>query len=159
MQRKNDILMHRHKPAFAMIMAITVIVIVSAIMALGMYLSTKSSKRTADLYLHEQTILEAHSAAEYSLLKIAQDGPCSHFNDLNFVQDGIYEINITNRFIYTKPLPTGCIDDGTANDNVYATVTTPEQNGSVLMDISVSVVDPTVVSEPIRYFKRSIQKL
>jgi len=142
-----------------MIMAISVIVIVATIMAIAMFLTAKSTKKTADLYLYEQAVLLAHSAAEYSLLKIAQDGPCSHFNDLSFTQDGIYKIKITNRFIYTTPLPTGCVDDGSANDNVYATVVTPEQNGSVLMDVSVSIVDPTVVSEPIRYFKRSIQKL
>ena len=160
MQRKNNFLAKRKaKPAFAMIMAIALIVVISTIMALAMFLSAKSTKKTADLYLYEQAVLEAHSAAEYSLLKIAQDGPCTHFNDLHFTQDNIYQINITNRFIYTTPLPAGCVDDGTVNDNVYATVTTPEQNGSVLMDISVSVVNPTVVSEPIRYFKRSIQKL
>ena len=137
-----------------MMMAIAVIVILSSIMALGLYLSTKSSKKTADIYLYTQAVLEAHSAAEYSLLKIAQDGPCSHFNDLNFIQDGIYEINITNRFVYTDPLPTEC-----TKKEIYATVITPEQNGSVLMDISVSVTDPTIVSEPIRYFRRSLQKL
>jgi hypothetical protein len=158
MQRKNSLL-RKNRPAFAMIMAISVIVIVATIMALGMLLSAQSTKKTADLYLHEQAVLLAHSAAEYSLLKIAQDGPCTHFNDLTFIQDGIYQISITNRFIYTAPLPPGCVNDGSANDNVYAIVTTPEQNGSVLMDVSVSVVDPTVVSEPIRYFKRSIQKL
>ena len=142
-----------------MIMAISVIVIVATIMAIAMFLTAKSTKKTADLYLYEQAVLLAHSAAEYSLLKIAQDGPCSHFNDLSFTQDGIYKIKITNRFIYTTPLPTGCVDDGSANDNVYTTVVTPEQNGSVLMDVSVSIIDPTVISEPIRYFKRSIQKL
>ncbi len=155
MQRKNNFLANRKaKPAFAMIMAIALIVVISTIMALAMFLSAKSTKKTADLYLYEQAVLEAHSAAEYSLLKIAQDGPCTHFNDLHFTQDGIYQIDITNRFIYTNPVPTGC-----TNNKIYTTVTTPEQNGSVLMDISVSVVDPTVVSEPIRYFKRSIQKL
>ena len=159
MQRKNNFLNTKQKPAFAMIMAISVIVIVATIMALAMFLTAKSTKKTADLYLYEQAVLLAHSAAEYSLLKIAQDGPCSHFNDLSFTQDGIYQIKITNRFIYTTPLPAGCVDDGSVNDNVYATVITPEQNGSVLMDVSVSVVDPTVISEPIRYFKRSIQKL
>ena len=137
-----------------MIMAISVIVIVASIMAIGMYLSAKSTKKTADLYLYEQAVLLAHSAAEYSLLKIAQDGPCSHFNDLQFTQDGIYQIQITNRFIYTTPLPAGC-----TNNKMYTTVVTPEQNGSVLMDVSVSIIDPTVISEPIRYFKRSIQKL
>jgi len=160
MQRKNNILIKgKHKPAFAMIMAITVIVVMATIMAIGMALSSQSVKKTADLYLYEQAVLEAHSAAEYSLLKIAQDGPCSHFNDLTFIQDKIYNIKITNRYIYTNPLPAGCVNDNSINDNVYAIVTTPEENGSVLMDVSVSVTDPTVISEPIRYFKRSIQKL
>ena len=160
MQRKNSILNKRaHRPAFAMIMAITVIVIMATIMALGMMLTAQTTKRTTDLYLYEQAVLEAHSAAEYSLLKIAEDGPCTHFNDLSFTQDHIYKIQIINRFVYTNPLPAGCVNDGSANDNVFAIVTTPEQNGSVLMDVSVSVTDPTVASEPIRYFKRSIQKL
>ena len=159
MQRKNNILNRRHKSAFAMIMAISVIVIVATIMALGMLLTAKSVKKTADVYLYEQAVLMAHSAAEYSLLKIAEDGPCSHFNDLHFTQDTIYKIKITNRFVYTNPLPAKCVNDGSANDNVYAIVTTPEENGSVLMDVSVTVDDPTITSEPIRYFKRSIQKL
>jgi type II secretory pathway pseudopilin PulG len=154
MQRKNYTVKRDFRSGMAMIMAITVIVIMATIMALALALTTQTTKKTADLYLYEQSVLLARSAAEYSLLKIAQDGPCSHFNDLNFVQDGIYDINITNRFIYTNPLPTGC--DTT---NTYATVKTPEQNGSVLIDVSVSVTDPTVVSQPVRYFKRSIQKL
>jgi len=160
MQRKNSILNKRaHRPAFAMIMAISVVVIMATIMALGMMLAAQTTKKTADLYLYEQAVLQAHSAAEYSLLKIAEDGPCTHFNDLSFTQDGIYVIQITNRFVYTNPLPAGCVNDGSANDNVYAIVTTPEQNGSVLIDVTVSITDPKVVSEPIRYFKRSIQKL
>jgi type II secretory pathway pseudopilin PulG len=137
-----------------MIMAITIIVIMATIMALALALTSSTTKKTVDLYLYEQSILLAHSAAEYSLLRIARGGPCSHFNDLTFTQNKIYTISITNRFIYTNPLPAGC----NAN-NTYTSVATPEQNGSVLMDISVSVTDPKVVSEPIRYFKRSIQKL
>ena len=35
-------------------------------------------------------------------------------------------------------------------------ITTPEQNGSVLMDITVT---SEAGSEPIRYFRRTIQKL
>jgi len=160
MQRKNSILNKRaHRPAFAMIMAISVVVIMATIMGLGLMLTAQTTKKTADLYLYEQAVLQAHSAAEYSLLKIAQDGPCTHFNDLSFTQDGIYKIQITNRFVYTNPLPAGCVNDGSANDNVFTIVTTPEQSGSVLMDVTVSITDPTVVSEPIRYFKRSIQKL
>jgi type II secretory pathway pseudopilin PulG len=153
MQRKNNILKRNFHSGMAMIMAITIIVIMATIMALALALTSQTTKKTADLYLYEQSVLLAHSAAEYSLLKIAEDGPCSP-STINFKQNGIYNISITNRFIYTNPLPPGC-----NAGNTYTTVETPEQNGSVLMDVSVSVTDPTVVSEPVRYFKRSIQKL
>jgi Tfp pilus assembly protein PilX len=154
MQRKNNIL-KSSKNGFAMIMAIMMIVIISTILALSVKLTSQTVKNTTDVYLYEQVSLYAKSAAEYALLKIAQDNspedPCD-FNGTSFTKDGIYDINITARYIYSA---------STCNSVVqYATVTTPEQNGSVLLDITVSV--PTsynVSSESIRYFKRTIQKL
>ncbi|MEN8303592.1 MAG: hypothetical protein ABFQ64_05945 [Campylobacterota bacterium] len=158
MQRKNNIL-KSSRSGMAMIMAITVIVVMATIMALSLALTTQTTKRTADLYLLEQSVLLSKSATEYALLKIAQDGACSNINTLNFTPDldgdgnpDYFDISITMQYIYTNPSP--CTAAQT-----YATVTTPEQNGSVLMDVTVSVTDTTVVSEPIRYFRRTIQKL
>jgi len=159
MQRKNSILKSSYfnsaRSGMAMIMAIAVIVIMAGIMALSISMTTTTTKRTADLYLYEQAILLSKSATEYSLLRIAQDGPCSHENDLSFVQDGIYSIDIINRYVYTAPFPAGCAAAPTT-----ITVTTPEQNGSVIMDVTVTVLPSTnVTTEPIRYFRRTIQKL
>ena len=152
MQRKNSIL-KSSRNAMAMIMAIAVIIIMAGIMALSLSMTSITSKKTVDLYLYEQSILLSKSAAEYALLRIAQDGPCTHVNDLNFTQDVIYDISIANRYVYTNPLPAGC----PANTIV---VQTPEQNGSVIMDITVSVPQSANIStEPIRYFRRTIQKL
>ena len=155
MQRKNNILRSSRlksvRSGMAMIMAIAVIVIMAGIMALSLSMTSVTTKRTADLYLYEQAVLLSKSATEYALLRIAQDGPCSHENDLNFRQDGIYDINITNRYVYTAP-PAGCL-------NNPITVTTPEQDGSVIMDVAVSVTDTSISTEPIRYFRRTIQKL
>lgn len=141
-----------HRNGMAMIMAIAVIVIIATIMALSMTLTSQTTKRTNDLYLYEQSALLAKSAAEYALLRIAQDNnatnPCS-VTSLNFTQDAIYDINISIQYIYTA---------GVCGAQ-YATVQTPEQNGSVLIDVGVSVNDITVATEPIRYFRRSIQKL
>jgi len=148
MQRKNNIL-KSSRNGIAMIMAIAVMVIVATIMALSLSLTSQTSKRTVDLYLYEQSVLLSKSATEYALLRIAQDGPCSHANDLNFIQDTFYDINISIEYIYTAGV---CASQ-------YATVVTPEQNGSVLIDVTVSVTDDTVTSEPIRYFRRTIQKL
>ncbi len=151
MQRKNHIL-KTSRSGIAMIMAIIAIVIISTLMALALSLTAQTTKRTTDLYLYEQASLLAKSATEYALLKIAEDGACSHTNDLNFKQDKIYDINISLKYIYTSPNP--C----TATQ-IYTTVETPEQNGSILIDVAVSVNDSTVATEPIRYFKRTLQKL
>ncbi|MDQ7059831.1 MAG: hypothetical protein Q9M43_01315 [Sulfurimonas sp.] len=166
MQRKNHLLNKSRRSGIAMIMAIMVIVVISTIMALGLRLSTQTTKSTVDLYVYEQAILLSKSAAEYALLRISQDNnatnPCNVTN-LDFKpdmdNDGVvtnadyYDINVSIQYIYTA-FPATC-----AAASQYATVTTPEQNGSVLMDITVSVSDTSITSEPIRYFRRSIQKL
>ena len=135
-----------------MIMAIGVIVLIGTIMALSLTLTSVTSKKTTNLYLHEQVILLSKSATEYALLKIAEDGPCTHTDDLIFTHDLIYDVNISLRYIYTAPSPCTLAQ-------TYTTVTTDEQNGSVLMDVAISVTDTSVTTEPIRYFRRTIQKL
>lgn len=164
MQRKNHLLKNSQRSGIAMIMAIGVIVVISTIMALALSLTTQTTKRTIDLYVYEQAVLLSKSATEYALLRISKDNnitnPCN-ITQLNFSpdieNDGIdardyYDVNISLQYIYSAPSP--C-----TNPQTYTTVTTPEQNGSVLMDITVSVDDPTITSEPIRYFRRTIQKL
>lgn len=152
MQRKNNIL-KRSKNAIAMIMAIAVIVIIATLLALSISLTSQTSKKTTDIYLYEQSVLLAHSAAEYALLRISQNPPCSDLNE-TFTQDTLYNITINLQYIYDSNAP--CIANG---GTLYTIVTTPEQNGSVLMDITVDVNNTTVASEPIRYFKRTLQKL
>jgi type II secretory pathway pseudopilin PulG len=157
MQRKNNLLNKNHpksREGMAMIMAITVIVIMATIMALSLSLSSQTTKRTTDVYLYEQSALLAKSAAEYALLRISLDNspsdPC-HYTESNFKQD-YYDINISVKYSYKNP-PSSC--DG----KTFATVTTDEQNGSILLDVAVSVDDVNITTEPIRYFRRSIQKL
>ena len=157
MQRKNRIIRASHD-GIAMIMAIIAIVIISTIMALAIAMTSQTSKRTTDLYLYEQSVLLAKSATEYALLKIAEDGACTHAdsNQLNFTQDIIYDINISIQYIYTV---NGTSVNPCTTAQTYTTVQTDEQNGSVLIDVAVSVTDTDISTEPIRYFKRTIQKL
>lgn len=164
MQRKNYLL--RKRGGFAMIMAIAVVVIISTIMALSLAMTAETTKKTTDLYIYEQAVLLSQSAAEYALLRISQNPPCTdevtlgldHFKpDLDGngnPNDDICDINISLRYIYDSNAP--CLTYG---GTFYTAVTTPEQNGSVLMDITVSVNDTNITSEPITYFRRSIQKL
>jgi len=146
MQRKNNLLMplKSSRRAFAMIMAIVVIVVIGGLMAFSLSLVANTTKRTTDLYLYEQTVLYSKSVAELVLLDIAENG-CS--NSFNTQFNGMYDANVTMQYVYTGSVG-GC--------NNYFTITTPEQNGSVLMDITVTTNEGT---EPIRYFRRVMQKL
>ena len=154
MQRKNSTIMNnRYKNGIAMIMAITVIGIMGTIMALSLSMTTQTTRKTADLYLYEQSMLLAKSATEYQLLRIAQNPPCTDL-DTAFTQDSIYQVEIKTRYVYDSA--NVCTSAGGTE---YAVVSTPEQNGTVLIDVSVSVDDATIVPEAIRYFRRTIQKL
>ncbi len=166
MQRKNYILTvlglsirnnskGTQRPAFAMIMAVIVMIVVATIMAFTLNQTTQTAKRTADMYLYEQTELHAKSAIEYALFEIAEDGPCTTVAP--FTIGAMYNVNITLKYVY-KGLVCGDVDgDGTDED--YFSITTDEQNGSVLMDVTISVDAIDTGSEPITYFRRTIQKL
>ena len=109
-----------------------------------------STKSTTDIYLHEQSILYSKSVAELALLEIAEKG-CQNTFNMSF--DGIYDANVTMRYVYTEANTNVA---GTAcNEYINPYIQTDEQNGSVLMDITVST---NVGTEPIRYFRRTIQK-
>jgi Tfp pilus assembly protein PilX len=157
MQRKNYLLKNsrsKHRSGFAMIMALTVLVVIATIMALSISLSTQTTKRTTDMYLYEQAMLLSNSAAEYALLRISQEDPCS-IPSLNFTHDTIYDINITMEYIFNAPSP--CVA-GAGTD--YFNVVEENTNGTVLMDITVSVpTSKNVSTEPITFFRRSLQKL
>ena len=159
MQRKNSLLKNK-KNGFAMIMAITVIVIIATIMALSLTLTSKTTKRTTDVYLYEQAELYAKAASEIALLNIAKQG-CNGTNNPLIIPFGNnpgeiqYDANVTMQYVFTNNSgPAGCTKFTTTTP-----VTTPEQNGSVVMDIAVTLHDSSITTEPIRYFRRTIQKL
>ncbi|SFV63457.1 hypothetical protein MNB_SM-6-799 [hydrothermal vent metagenome] len=154
MQRKNSFLNYKigtKRSAMAMIMAIAVIVIIGTIMALAMALTSQTTKTTTDLYLHEQAALYSKSAAELALLEIAKNGCADNYNhtfgDSGEIQ---FDANITMQYVYTQPVA-GCTQ--------YITIDTDEENGSVLMDIVITLHDTSITTEPIRYFRRTVQKL
>jgi Tfp pilus assembly protein PilX len=159
-QRKNNILRNscsKHRSGFAIIMALTVIVVIGTIMALSIALTTQTTKRTTDMYLYEQAALLSNSAAEYALLRISQAAPCS-IPSLNFTHDTMYDINITMEYIFNDPSPcTTAAGDDWFDPNF---IVEEDTDGTVLMDITVSVpTSKNVSSEPITFFRRSLQKL
>ena len=156
MQRKNYLLSTTHKTyknGIAMIMAITVIVIVATLMALALALTSKTTKKTTDMYLYEQAAILSHSAAEYAMLKISQVSPCS-LDRLDFRYNNTYDVNVTMQYVYFAG--SACDGNATADGTNYAPTTTLGSDGTVIMDVAVS---SDASSEPIRYFRRTIQKL
>lgn len=156
MQRKNSILKSSARSGFAMIMAIIVIVVLTTIMALTLNLTSQTTKQTTDLYLREQAVLLAKSGAELALLKVsgwnrATSGCLTSVNAVYPTSGAskIFDINVSMRYIG--------LNCGGAADYI-PTIVTPESNGTVLMDVTVTS-DPSVTTEPIRYFRRTIQKL
>lgn len=165
MQRQKYILKNssnssKSRNGMAMIMAIIVLVIIATIMALSLALTTQTSKKTTDIYLHEQAVLLSHSSAKYAMLKISQAPPCSLANIAPFSYNEMFDINITMKYISLSS--SSC--DGNAGTNKYATVTYVDPDGefttdgTVILDITVST-KADVVTEPIRYFRRSFQKM
>ncbi len=132
---------------FAMISAIVIMLVVASIATFTLMQTSQSIKKTADVYLYEQAELYTKSAIEYALFEVAKAG-C--VDNLHFTLGTIYDINIDMRYSYTIT-PVGCTS--------FATVTSPKQNGSVLMDITVQVDANDTGSDPLRYFRRTIQKL
>ena len=155
MQRKNSILRTKHKNGIAMIMAVTVIVIIATIMALALSLTTQTAKRSADLYLYEQAAILSHSAAEYAILEASRVNPCSYDGD-DFRHNDTFDINISMKYISVAG--TNCNTNAIANNLHYATTTRAKTDATVMMDITVTA-NPVGTTEPIRYFRRSIQKL
>jgi len=157
MQRKNYLLKNNSsKSGFAMIMAIMVIVVVATILTLSMSLTAVTSKKTADIYLYEQATILSHSAAEYAMLKISKAAPCS-IDTLSYTYNSIYDINMTMR--YHANAGSNCNVNSSADGTNATNVVNVNSDGTVILDIAVSVTDTNVTSEPIRYFRRSIQKL
>ena len=149
----------RQSRGFALITAIIVMLVVSSIISFTLMQTAQSVKKTADIYLYEQAELHTKSIIEYALFVIARDG-CT--NNLNFTLDTIYDVNVDMRYIYTglttNVAGTNCAEYiGAASPTGY--IVTDEQDGSVLMDISIAVTPAFTGSDTIRYFRRTIQKL
>lgn len=153
MQRKSNIL-KSHRSAMAMIMAIIAIVIISTILAISISLSAQTSKNSVDLYVYEQANLLARSAGEYARLQIGKNNPCDDTNvSISFIENNHYNITIAVKYVYDTSIAT-C-----STALTHAATSQDAHFGAALIDITVTVNDTTVTSEPIRVFRRKLVEL
>ena len=165
MQRKNRIL-KQHRRGIAMIMAIAVIVILGTIMALTLQMTAQTTKQTINDYIHEQAILLTRSATEYTLLRISgvnRNSPAGCLTNLNGTYNTIYDINISWQYIGLSNEGASIDPSGecTVAQSYIRNIDVDDTNskGSILLDVVVSVNDKNITSEPIRYHRRTLQKL
>ncbi len=151
--------------AFAMILAIFVVVLV----ALGgvMLLSNASggSKTVSDNYVKSQEELLADSATEFAVMR-AQDvntsvnaaNHCLESLSINVTDStgtAAYDVNTTIRYSFKDDAPLGC-----RPPNASADANLSDNTGNdTMMLVDVTVTSNNLASEPIQVHKRSWQKL
>lgn len=160
MQRKNRILKRR---GMAMIMAIYMILILGGIMAVVLNLTSETNKRTSDVYLHEQAIFLTRSATEYAMLAVSGHNHVALNNCINRIDaqypssaSPMFDISITLRYIGLGQV--NAADDAQCVDFIRD-ISTSESNGSILMDVFVTSNASLGLNEPIRYHRRTLQKM
>ncbi len=144
-----------------MIMAIFFMILIATLLSYMLSSTTETAKRTTNVYVNEQAQLLAKSAVEYALLRVSgfdrSGGDC--MNGFTAVYpdavNPIFDINVTVQYIGFGPLATAGGDCAVYIPNIL----TPESNGSMLIDVYVSDNASLNLSEPIRYHRRTLQKL
>lgn len=118
-------------------------------------MSTTTAQRTTNEYLHEQAILLTSSATEYAVLAISGHTINATNGCINSISalypnttTPMFDINVTIQYV-----------NGIAGCNQYiaTALSTPETMSTVLMDVVVT--DHNISNEPIRYHRRTLQKL
>jgi hypothetical protein len=143
------------RKAIALIAAIFVMIAVSILGILFLSSSTQGVKRTGDQYLYNQATLLAKSAEEYTVLAVQghdrSAGNCLDKVNITYPKESqsMFEINVTVHYVGFGGL--GC-------NNYILNVASEDLNGSMLLDITVTSSDG-ISTEPIRYHRRSLQKL
>ncbi len=161
---------HPKRNGFAMIMAIFFMIVIATLLTYMLSSTSETAQRTTNTYVNEQAQLLAKSAVEYALLRVSAHNRKGADNTLGTADDSC--INTLN-FNYpdnTNPIfdiqvdiayygfgahnatPGNCV---TMANNIQ----TPESNGTMRIDVYVSDNAGLGLSEPIRYHRRTLQKL
>lgn len=144
------------KNGFGMLMAIFFILLVSGIGIFGLSLASTGAKNSADSYLKEQAQILAQGATEYAMLRLLKhdfNSGCLNFINTAFTPPNetkkMFDINIKFKFF------------GHIGKCIGAKLHTEQSFGSVLVDVEViySKSEDDMQIYPIRFFKRTLQKL
>ena len=137
------------RKGFSLLTAILFLVLIATISALSISLSTGSVKQTGDIKLKSQAELLLRSGTEYALLAIS-GAPNGCLKQVNMSYNSMFDINISIMYIGNGLSDPNCIQLGSDID-------TSESNRTVIIDTVVTTND-SIITEPIRLHRRTIQK-
>lgn len=145
-----------------MIMAIFFMVIMATLLLFMLGSSAETAERTTKTYVNEQAQLLAKSATEYAVLRVSGvDRGAANANCLKSftaqypdAADPMYDITVTISYFgfgdACAPLfPAGSV----------GTIQTAESLGTMLIDVYVQDNPNLGLDEPVRYHRRTLQKL
>jgi hypothetical protein len=161
MQRKSNLLRPYSKirSGVAMIIAIAFLLITAVLMAIMINMTSQTTKRTGDIYFQEQAHLLAKSATEFTLLAISghnrAGGNCLTNINAQYpnAASPIFDINTTIRYIGLAGLGGTC-----ATSSLINNITTPESNGTIVIDTYVTTSANVLLTEQVRFHRRTMQK-
>ncbi len=159
MYRKNRLL---KKPAFAMIMAIIVLVVMATIMAFSVQFSSLTNEEIVEQYVKNQAELYAKNAAEFAKLLIAEkhtkcepqtiDGFSFDNNGVSYADHNhTYNVYIDLNYAYSN---TSC-----SGHDYIDLQDTPYEYGYVSIDVAVAVDGSKYGGEDIRVVRRFIEDI
>jgi hypothetical protein len=153
---------NRQRKGIALFTAIAFMLIMATIMALMLSMTAQTGKRGTDIYFQEQAYMLAKSATEYALLAISGHDRATN-SCINEINSGyqctggncVYDITTKIRYIGLSALGGTCDNE----DSLIDTIVTPESNGTVMIDVYVTV-DPAQAgnTEELRFHRRTLQK-
>lgn len=161
MQRQIRILNTRGgRGAFALIAAVFLMLIISMLLLKMMSYSAQNAQEVVDDYLLEQAQLAAYGATEYAMLKISADDRTSACTDsftLNYPSSGtkLFNVAVNVDYVWFD----GTSPGGNSGCDGPFTVTNPEQDGSAYIDVVVTSDPGLGLDEPIRFHRKTLQKL
>lgn len=145
---------------FSLVMAIIFLVLVATVGMLSLNTSAITAKQTSDIFLREQAELLAQSATELAILDLLQtdfstDCPAgktiSSFFPGNEESNSLFEVKVKVERIF------GVI--GTCNKTGVTAISTSRSAGTVILDTTVETIKDARNIPPVRFHRRTIQKL
>lgn len=151
-----------------MIMAIFFMILMATLMAAMLASTTETAKRTTDDYVIEQAQLLAKSAVEVAMLRISAydrtaipGAPCLLSFNMQYPETNpkLFDISVSmNYFGFGDACAPLFPVSGTVGS--ISNIKTAESNGTVMIDVVVSNNQAgLILTEPIRYHRRTLQKL